>query len=371
MNLCCVSLRGLPCFLEDGTGARGGSETQTALLASAMTARGHSVSAIVCDYDPAGAGRLRAPGVTLHNAYDLRDGVPGLRFLPRWRGLHQALVAADPEVVFTMSAGSVVGQIAWYCRGAGRGFVFGTASDTDVVPSRIRLGWRDRRLYTWGLRRADEVITQHGRQLRLLQRNFGIKGTPIGMSAHIPDALGSPTTPPTVLWLGNYRAVKRPELFLDVARAFPEVRFEMLGGKVQTEPDLVGWVEQEASKLPNVTFHGPTPDPSPFLERAWVLLNTSSVEGFPTSFLEAWAYGVPVVSYFDPGELIAQREMGILADSPESMADGLRRILESRDLRDTLGQRGRDYVVSEHAESVVTDRFERVLARAAEAHRGA
>ena len=54
----------------------------------------------------------------------------------------------------------------------------------------------------------------------------------------------------------------------------------------------------------------PYRDVSAFYSRARVLVNTSDVEGFPNTYLQAWASGTPVVAFFDPDGVIAREGLG-------------------------------------------------------------
>jgi glycosyltransferase involved in cell wall biosynthesis len=246
--------------------------------------------------------------------------------------------------------------------------VFATASDTDVVPARVRLNARDRLFYRWGLTHADRVVAQHPGQRDLLLEHSGVESRVIGMGARYPERVPAPAHPPTVLWLGNYRAVKRPGIFLEIARGNPGTRFRMVGGPVPTEAELYDEVRERAKGLANVEVLGPVSDVSPHLESAWVLLNTSEVEGFPTSFLEAWGHGVPTLSFFDPGGVIREHRPGLLAETPEEMSVILRRLLASVELRQEAGRRARAYVEREHGPDVVAGRFEEEFRAAAGRH---
>jgi glycosyltransferase involved in cell wall biosynthesis len=360
-----VSLSGLPYHVAGVSGAYGGAEAQMAVLASALRGRGHEVVLIVTDYDDAAKQGRRLTDLPLLNAYNRRDGIPGLRFFtPRWRGLDRAIADANADVVFTMCADMGTGQVAHSCRRRGTAFVFATASDSDVDPAKVRLGVRAKFLYEWGLRRADRIITQHTRQAALLEQKYGLLSTPIPLGVELPAGTAEPSDPPYVLWLGTLRRVKRPDRWLDLAERFPGTRFVMAGGRAASEPQVFDETAARARSLANVDFRGPVEDIADVLTGAWVLLNTSDVEGFPTTFLEAWARGIPVVSLFDPDGLVARHRLGWIAEDDAGLERDLGTCLGDRILRDAAGARARDYVVREHAPEAVAERVEAVLTAA-------
>jgi glycosyltransferase involved in cell wall biosynthesis len=124
-----------------------------------------------------------------------------------------------------------------------------------------------------------------------------------------------------VLWVGNIRALKRPELLLEAARKLPQLEFHIIGGPMPGSESVYEKVRTAALEIPNVRFHGPVPyhQVGQFYERARVFAGTSEVEGFPNTYLQAWARGTPVVAFLDPDQLIARHGMGLAVNSVAQM----------------------------------------------------
>ena len=368
LRLSFVSLRSLSRHVAGVNRPRGGAEAQVATLAESMAARGHDVSIILADYCGDMLARPRTSSLRLINAYDESAGVAGLRFIPRWQGLVRAMREADADVYYQMCAGGSAGQIAMWARGARRGFIFATSSNMDTHPAEVGLGPRDQWLYRYGLQHADVILTQHSGQRDDLRANYGVTSDVIALGVDVPSIVPTPADPPEILWLGSIKTIKRPELLLDLARRMPDVRFVMAGGRVAGEESVYDSVETAASALPNVQFAGTVPETAPYLARAYALVSTSAVEGFPTVFLEAWANGVPTVSYFDPGGLIVRETLSPVVASAAEMEAAIRRLLTHRADRDALGAHARAYVRREHEADVVAARFEAALYAAAQRH---
>ena len=59
-----------------------------------------------------------------------------------------------------------------------------------------------------------------------------------------------------VLWVSNLRALKRPELALELARQLPQVKFTLAGGPMPGGETYYEDVRAAAARLPNVTMPG-------------------------------------------------------------------------------------------------------------------
>ena len=236
--------------------------------------------------------------------------------------------------------------------------VYRVASDANCVPGRqlIRL-WRDRKLYEYGLRRADLVATQTLAQSNLLLEHYGVPSVTVNMAVEPPTEGASNRRDIDVLWVSNLRSVKRPELVLELARQLPQVNFTLAGGVVYQ--DYYDEIAAAAARLPNVTMLGHIPYEAigALFARSRVFLNTSSVEGFPNTFLQAWIRGVPVVTFFDPDRLVRQQRLGLAVDSLADMSAALARLLGDEGEREALGARARRFAQAQFSPAHVARHY--------------
>jgi glycosyltransferase involved in cell wall biosynthesis len=334
----------------------GGEAIQHVLLARAWRDLGHDVSMIVHDE---GQGQRRVhEGITAIAAHTRNGGIRGLRFFhPRATKLLSALMAADAEIYYQSPAGAYTGITGWFCRATGRHFIFRVASDSDCEREHGRIQfWRDRKLFNYGLHRADLVATQTEHQSRLLRENHGLESQVVNMMVETPRGESGVRKDIDVLWVSNLRSLKRPELALELARQLPHVKFTLAGGPM---PGPAGQTYYEdvmaaAARLSNVTMLGAVRyrDTAALFDRAKIFLNTSSIEGFPNTFLQAWIRGVPVVTFFDPDGLVQRLPLGRVARSLDDMRESIRVLLDGEADRQLLGRRAREFALREFTDGV-------------------
>ena len=332
----------------------GGESIQHVLLARAWRDLGHDVSIIV--YDEGQGARRVHDGITAIAAHTRTGGIRGLRFFhPRATKLLSALMSADAEIYYQSPAGAYTGITGWFCRATNRGFIFRIASDTDcdLEHGRIRF-WRDRKLYNYGLRRAHLIAAQTDYQARKLQQNHGLASEVVNMMVEQPVAGANVKKDIDVLWVANLRALKRPELALELARQLPGVKFTLAGGPMPGGQTYYDDVMAAAARLPNVTMLGAVRyrDSGALFDRAKIFLNTSAIEGFPNTFLQAWIRGLPVVTFFDPDGLVQRLPLGRVASSIDDMREAIRGLLEIDVDRQLLGRRAREFATREFTSGV-------------------
>jgi glycosyltransferase involved in cell wall biosynthesis len=347
-SICFVGLANLPVLAREyGSHGVGGAELQQTLLAKALAAQGYDVSMVVADYgQPDGAAW---DGIRTYKAYRPQAGIPVLRFIhPRWTGLWAAMKRARADIYYTSCAGALLGQVVLFARLHGAKVIFRIASNSDCDPAALLIRyWRDKRLYRYGLRRADLVLAQTPGQQQALLKNFRRESRVVAsMTDTNGRRPGFEERDISVLWVGNIRALKRPELLLEAARKLPALRFHIIGGPMPGSESLYEQVRAAALQVPNVRFHGPIPyqEVGEFYERARVFVGTSEIEGFPNTYLQAWARGTPVVAFLDPEQLIARNGMGRAVTSVAQMCAQIVALSDDRQAWEIASQRSREYM---------------------------
>jgi glycosyltransferase involved in cell wall biosynthesis len=367
-HICFVAPTTWPLFSGDrDIPVVGGAEVQQSLIAPALAARGYKVSMITLDYGQ--PDRAVVKGVTVHKLYKPDEGIPVIRFIyPRLTTVWRVLKEVNADVYYQRTAAALTGFIAAFCKRNGKRSIYNGASDVDFLPGEqdIMLG-RDRMLFEYGLRNVDRVFVQNERQREWLSQNYRREGV-VMPNCYSAFAVNKADPRGYVLWVATVRAQKRPELMLDLARRLPQHKFVMVGGHD------IGWngedyerrIREAAASLPNVEYRGflPFADADRVFDGARVLLNTSSYEGFPNTFLQAWARGVPTVAFVDTRSRGADGEpvYDIAADAGQAAG------MVDRLMRDDLHWHQASRRVSaefreHHSLEAVVTRFEREVGR--------
>lgn len=367
-SVCIISHNCYGAIGGGNSGFIGGVERQTSFLAWWLADHGHRVTLLT--WDEGGPPDEMIRGVRVIKICRQTAGLPGLRFFhPKWTGLNHAMRRADSDVYYHNFSECVTGQVALWCRRNRRSFVFSAASDADCDPRLPELhSVRERVLYRYGLRHADRVIVQTMTQQRRMKDNFAVDATVIPMPCQQPPQTRAPTPSPDrrrVLWVGRVSPVKRPDRLLQLAAQCPGLAFDLVG-PFYDDP-FCRDIRQRAERLSNVTIHGAVSRDGmhAFYQRAALLCCTSDYEGFPNTFLEAWSYGVPVVSTVDPDGIIEARHLGRFAAEVGELKHAMEQSLASVEPYQAMSFNARQYYLQMHTPDAVMPKVERILLDAA------
>lgn len=367
MNVCIVAHFAYPALSGEVTGHIGGVEHQTTLLACWLATRGHRVSLIT--WDEGQPEHCVISGVRVLKLCRQNEGLPGVRFFyPRWTSLNVALRNSGADVYYQNCGEYVTGQVALWCRRQHKKFVYSVAAEADCdVQLPLLTTWRERYLYRWGLRLADTVIVQTRIQQQMLQEGFGRESRIIPMPCVGPNDAEfiwrelAARERNRVLWVGRICQEKRPDRLLDLAEQSPDLQFDFVGPS--TDSSYCHNILERAQSLPNVIVHGRATQTqlAEFYQKAACLCCTSDNEGFPNVFLEAWSYGLPIVSTLDPDGIISRWGLGSVASDTPTLTQSIRQLLTSDGEWRNASHRARTYYRENHAADGVLPKFEQVF----------
>lgn len=304
------------------------------------------------------------------DGYSIRtiDGFPALRrfgfFVDAWH-LYRLLAEVAPTIIYQQGLQAYTGVAARYARRHGARFVFHIASDMDVLPqAEIRklpirsVSQVDKAIGEYGLRRADVIVAQSTVQTELLERNYGRQATMIVKNFHPhPGELVPKADPVNVVWVANFKLVKRPEIFVRLARDLSrtcDARFTMIGRPGDDAQYRA--LHEEMRAIPNLEYLGELPHEqvNEVLGRAHIFVSTSVIEGFPNTFIQAWSRGLPVVSLgVDTDRLLSPGRIGYCVDDYEQLKERVRQLIDDPVQREAMGAEARRYALAEHSISNV------------------
>jgi glycosyltransferase involved in cell wall biosynthesis len=343
-----------------GEGQAGGAELQSFHLARWLAETGLRVRHIV---DGAGPTRSSEGVEVVPLGRDAHK-----RGLARRRAIWRALRAADGLVYIQRSAGIATGLVGMFARTTGRRAIFSASSDGDFTRDRSMMSQMGGSLerphvhlqYQLGLRSVDAVVAQTRHQAELARSNFGLDPNVIRSFCLSAPQTGEGRE--AFLWIGSLTAVKDPHSFLELVERSPELRFWMV---THTHPtrwqSLAAEVRERAARLPNLEIFPrlPREELLSLYNRATAVINTSLFEGFPNTFLEAWARGTPIVSLrIDPDDVISRHGLGVVAGGSLEIASGaIHSFARDRTAAKASGEAGRRHIERIHAPVVVGPRW--------------
>jgi len=314
IKVCFISLKSYPLFVKNSLDYFGGAEVQMSLIARELAKdKRFGVSLITGDYSQPPI--IKQGRVTL-----LKTKL--IDFLT-------VLKTVDADVYVERTINPKVLLVGWWCRLFKKKFAYMVAHDWDCAYFRLKL--------------ANLIIAQHQLQSFALKQNLKLK------SLVMPSLIKMKTEEKTlrrqyILWVGRADKWKNPLKFLDLARHYSQEKFVMICRQGKNKA-LFNLVKNQAKSLTNLSFVPAVSAEkiSTFFLQAKILVNTSTAEGFPNTFLQAGAARTPVLSFkVNPDSYIIRYQCGLIGDKR------LKEILNNPAGLKTMGRNHYDYVKKYH-----------------------
>jgi len=212
------------------------------------------------------------------------------------------------------------------------------ASDVNYTPGKdtVDKSERNTKLYRKALQRIRYFVTQNEYQVTELKRNYGKNHICIPNIWIDPISTSNTSKKYDVIWVSHLRPLKRAEWLVWAAESMPHNRFLIVGGSY--DEDYYTMIEGMCKRFPNIDFVGPKSEMevNSLIDQSRVLVCTSEYEGFPNTFLQAWAKSVPIISTVDPSGTIESNNLGLCVKTQDDLLKALDRILNNETLYEEM-----------------------------------
>lgn len=171
--------------------------------------------------------------------------------------------------------------------------------------------------YIYNTQFANLVIAQTKTQASIYQETFR-KLPAVVYNAQLPDELHYPKdySKIKILWIG--KQFKKPERFIELYEMMKdESKYEFLLGGIFSDEQVSNF-KHINNQNHNFKFLGKLTrqEVYHYLQESHVLINTSELEGFPNTFIEAWQRGVIVISdKINPDNILTEKKIGFVCEN--------------------------------------------------------
>jgi len=355
----------------------GGAEIQSYFIARHMLGKGWSVHFTTEDREDPAPRLENEDGIWVHKLKRTRFLNP----IKCW-SFYRELLRIDADIYYQRGGTEYTFVTSLAAKALGKKFVWATSSIPDCEGNKFRGSLRDEgvkgikrlllfpdarirdALVSCGRRRADSVIVQDQSQHVRMKTNFRQEAVVIKTGHPIPESPGEKDRPPLVVWIANVKRLKRPEMFVQLAQACSDLqaRFLLVGGRA--DPPYRRRLMKRSAGLNNLEVKWAVPfhQTNEILSSASLLVNTSTREGFPNTFVQAWLRETPVVSLaVDPDGVLARERIGVRSGTFRQMVEDVRRLIGDESFREEMGKRARAYAVREHNLADKLERYAHLL----------
>ena len=276
--------------------------------------------------------------------------------------LNSLLKKISPDVIYQRGLQSYTGSAAYYAKSHGSKFIYHVACDYDVVPSKILGGDSlpnriDKRIGEYGLKHASDIIVQTPRQAKLLNSNYGRQAAEVipNFHPHPKEAIQKKETPIKIVWVSNFKPIKQPELFVKLAQDMQNhsgLQFLMIGRSGNSS--IYNNLFKEIEGINNLTFVGEKSidEVNQMLATSHIFVNTSLVEGYANTFIQAWMRRVPVVSLsVETDDNFDDNRIGFCGHNYDGLKSAVKRLVGDHKLRNAMGKQAQVYALKNNSMS--------------------
>ena len=299
--------------------------------------------------------------ITLHVLKRYNHRIFGRGLFLNFFELRKLFNDINPDLIYQRSGNAHTGIAASWSKKYGKKMVFGISSDNDCTTKGILdlnknfLAYPSKILNyyfsIYGIKKVDQIICQTYHQKKLLEKNFSIKAMVIPNAHSVPIGPFKKSYPLIVSWIANIKPLKKLEVFIKLAEKCKDlnVKFVYVGRMISGSYSKM--LIEKTKKSPDLKYLGEInfQNANELLSKSSLFINTSSTEGFPNTYIQAWMRETPVITLnCDPDNIIKTQKIGFHSSSFDQMVKDVRFLIENDDERIKMGNKARDYAIKNH-----------------------
>ncbi len=351
LKVCFVSPKAYPLFNSTVKSVFGGAEVDLYLLATELAKdKDFEVSCITADYNQPKTEIIENVNIIKSLRFKQNPITGAIKI---WKAMEKA----NAEIYMMKTTSPGVPLVAAFCKLHKNPFVYRTAHQRECDGTYVKKHFFLGRAFAGSLRSAKIIFAQNNDDSKKLKTTLGFDSVVIPNGHRIPDITEADKR--TILWVGRSADFKKPGLFLDLARRFPNEQFVMICQKATGDNNYQSLLAK-AKQIENLTFIEQVPfaEIDTFFRYAKILVNTSDSEGFPNTFIQAAKHATPIISLnVNPDNFLEKHNCGINTKGDmDLMADSLGTLLEGDRLSE-LGQNARNYVKKCHDITGIVNKY--------------
>jgi glycosyltransferase involved in cell wall biosynthesis len=298
--------------------------------------------------------------------YKLSGGIPKIRWIyDRFPSMIKAVKNYNPDFIISECAGFDTGNMAMISKLTSTKFVYRIASNMETDGGyKTILSKAEQLGFEFGISMADIVLCQNEYQyknikLKYPQKECLVIHNPFYVK-HSQNSNGDHNRKEYVAWLGNFRYQKNLMALLKTVESLPNTEFKIAGMPLPNIDQETSLALNKLKTCKNVNFLGylKRTEVLPFLSKAKLLLNTSRIEGFSNTFLEAFSVGTPVITltHIDPDNIISKNNIGRVVDNTSKLSNEITNLIND-DNYHSFSKNCKKYLIDNHNPSVLSKKL--------------
>ena len=283
-----------------------------------------------------------------------------MEIVHEWFSILWTFLTLRPQIVISRGAGRIAYPLALLSRWFGVKYVYFGASDVNFEPGKVLIAGGEHNGKQWqkAVKNIKYIVVQNAYQQETLKKNYHkdslilfnlwgdveIPQIPSHVTCHMSQISD-------VVWVANLRRLKRAEWMVNAAKALPQYDFTIVGGRTGQEPEYYDEIEKMSSGISNLHFLGKKSfaETNAIVAQSRLLCCTSTFEGFPNTFLQAWVSAIPVVSTVDPSEVITTHNLGDVVEGEDGFRAALHSMLTNAEEYERKRMAVKDYFERHHS----------------------